>query len=53
METNILKRNRPIKLSCKKEKEKLKFRTLIETNIQGEHKYRHEKGNKYPNIESF
>ena len=28
---------KPIEHSCKKEKEKLKCRTLIETNIQGAH----------------
>ena len=32
--------HRPIENSCKKEKEKLKFRTLIETNRQREPKYR-------------
>ena len=40
---------RPIEHCCKKEKEKLKYRTLIEINIQGEPKYR----DKYPNIKSF
>ena len=45
--------HRPMEHRCKKEKEKLKFRTLIETNIHGEPKYRDEKGNKYSNIESF
>ena len=45
--------HRPIEHSNKKEKEKLKCRTLIETNIQGEPKYRDKKGNKYPDIESF
>ena len=34
-------------------KKKLKCRTLIETNIQGESKYRDERGNKYQNVESF
>ena len=39
--------------SCKKDKDKLKYRTLIETNIQGETKYRDENCNKYPDIKSF
>ena len=34
--------HRPIEHSCKKENEKLKCRTLIEINIQGEPKYRDE-----------
>ena len=33
-------RHRPIEHFCKKENEKLKCNTLIETNIQGEPKYR-------------
>ena len=41
-------RHRPIEHSCKKKNEKLKCRTLIETNIQGETKYKDKKGNKYP-----
>ena len=45
--------HRPVDHSCKKEKVKLKWRALIETNIQGEPKYKEEKGNKYPVIESF
>ena len=45
--------HRPKEYSCKKEKEKLKCSTVIETNIQGEPKYRCEKCNKCPNIESF
>ena len=40
--------HRPVKHSY----EKLKCRTLIETNIQVEPKYRDEKSNKYPDIES-
>ena len=47
------KGHRPIKHSCKKENEKQKCKILIETNILGEHKYRDEKGNKYPEIISF
>ena len=50
---NQHKRLIPIEHSCKKEKEKLKCRILIDTNIQGENKYRDKKGNKYPDIESF
>ena len=45
--------HRPIKHSSKKENEKLKCRILIETNILRETKYRDEKGNKFPDIESF
>ena len=45
--------HRPIEHSSKKENKKLKLRTLIDTNIQGEPKYIEEKGNKYPVIESF
>ena len=45
--------HRPIDHSCKMEKEKLKYRTVIKTNILGKPKYRDEKGNKYPDIESF
>ena len=37
--------HRPIEDSCKKENEKLKCRTLIETNIVRECKDRDEKGN--------
>ena len=44
---------RPIEHICKKEKKKLKCKTLVDTNIQGKPKYRDEKGNKYPDIESF
>ena len=46
-------RHIPIEHSCKKETEKLKYMTLIETNIQGEPKFRDKKGNKYLDIESF
>ena len=35
--------NRPIEHCCSKENKKLKCNTLIETNIQGEPKYRDEK----------
>ena len=35
--------HRPIEHCCRKENEKLKYNTLIETNIQGELKYRDEK----------
>ena len=42
--------HRPIEHSCKK---KLNCRTLIEKNIQGKLKYRDEKGNEHPDIESF
>ena len=45
--------HRPIEHSCKKENEKSKCRTLIETNILEEPKYRDKKGKKYPDIESF
>ena len=41
--------HRPTERSSKKENEKLKCRILIETNIQGEPKYKGE----YPDIESF
>ena len=44
--------HRPIEHNCKEE-EKLKCRTLIVTNIQGEPKNKEENGNKYPIIESF
>ena len=44
---------RLIEHSCKEEKEKLKCRTLIETNIWGKPKYRDEEGNKYLDIKSF
>ena len=43
----------PIEHWCSKINEGLKCNTLIETNIQGEPKYRDKKGNKYPGIESF
>ena len=45
--------HRPIDHSCKMEKEKLKYRTVIKTNILGKPKYRDEKGKEYPDIESF
>ena len=45
--------HRPIEHSCKKGNEKLKYKTLIETNIFGESKYRDEKGNENPNIKIF
>ena len=45
--------HRPIEYTFKREKDKLKFRALIETTIKGKPKYRDEKGNKYPDIESF
>ena len=45
--------HRPKEHSCKKENEKLKYKTLIETNILGESKYRNENGYEYPNIKSF
>ena len=45
--------HRPTEHNFKKEKEKLKCRTLIETNLQVKPKYRDEKGNEYPDIESF
>ena len=44
-------RHRPIEHSFKKKNKKLKCRTLIETNILGELKYRDEKNNKYPDID--
>ena len=47
---NFEEEHRPIEHSCKKV---IKFRTLLEINIQGEPKYRDEKGNKYPDIKSF
>ena len=50
---NFERGHRPIENSCKKKKERIKFRSLIETNTQGELKYRDKKGNKYPDIESF
>ena len=45
--------HRPIEHSFKIENEKLKFSTLIETNIQGKPKYRDEKGEQHPHIESL
>ena len=45
--------HRPIEHSCKEEKEKLKCKTLKETNILGEPKYRDKKGNIFLDIESF
>ena len=45
--------HRPIKHSCKKENKKLKCRTLSETNILEESKYRDRKSYKYPDIERF
>ena len=50
---NFEEGHKQIEYSCKKENEKLKCRTLIETNILGEPKYREKKGNKYSDIESF
>ena len=41
------------RIFCSKENEKLKCNTLIETNIQGEPKYRYEKSKEYIEIESF
>ena len=45
--------HRLIKHCFKKENEKLKCRTLLETNIQGESKYKDVKSNEYPDVESF
>ena len=53
METSSLKMDRLIEHSCRRVIEKLMCRTLIETNIFGEPKYRYKKGNKCPNIERF
>ena len=39
--------------SVQKENKKLKCKTLIESNIQGELKFRDKKGKEYPDIESF
>ena len=39
--------DRSIEHSCRKENEKLKCRTLIETNISGEPKYKDKKGTEY------
>ena len=41
------------RIFCSKENEKLKCNTLIETNIQGEPKYRDEKYKEYTDIEKF
>ena len=45
--------HKPIEHCCSKRNEWLKCNTLIETNIQGEPKYRDEKGKEYTDIESF
>ena len=44
---------RPVEHSCRKEKEKIKCRTLINTNIQRESKYRYKKDKEYSDIENF
>ena len=46
-------RHKPIEHGFRRENEKPKCSNLIGTNILGEPKYRDEKGNEYPNIESF
>ena len=46
-------RQRPIEHFCSKGNEGLKCNTLIETNIQGEPKYRNKKDKEYTDIESF
>ena len=45
--------HRSIKHSCKNKNEKLRCKTLIETNILGETKYKDQKGNEYSNIEIY
>ena len=45
--------HRPIEHSCRKENEKLKWRTLDRDKYIWGSKYRNEKSNKYPNIEIF
>ena len=44
---------RPKEHRCRKEKGKLNSRTLTETKISGQPKYRDEKGYEYPDLESF
>ena len=50
---NFEERHRSIEHSCKKGKDKLKCRALLETYIQREPKYKDKKGKEYPDIESF